>query len=190
MSLLKIMRMGNPILRQKAVKLTVDEIKANPTKDLVKKMFYTMNKVGGVGLAAPQVGESKQIIVIHVPDDIPEVVPIRPTVFFNPEIEYLLEHERINVWESCLSVPGLTGKVNRYSNVLVHYLDEAGHRKRVAATGFLAAVFQHEIDHLNGKLYLQNMESITNLMFDQEWLNFVGETPETLYTGSVHWYES
>lgn len=121
-SLLKLIRLGHPVLRQQAMPFKVEEIVSPATKKLVKDMKMTMKKSGGVGLAAPQVGISKQLLVVEIEDGTPNVTPVPMTALFNPRLEFLLKHETILMWESCLSVPSLVGKVPRYNNVIVHYL--------------------------------------------------------------------
>lgn len=121
-NVLKLLRMGHPVLRQQAHPFKPEEITAPSTKKLIKDMKATLRHTGGVGLAAPQVGVSKQLLLLEVEEGIPNVTPVPLTAVFNPRLEFLLKHETILMWESCLSVPSLVGKVPRYNNVIVHYL--------------------------------------------------------------------
>lgn len=119
---LKLLRMGHPLLRKQAVPYKPDEITTPATKTLVQNMKKALRHYSGVGLAAPQVGISKQLLLLEIPEGTPNVTPVPLTALFNPRLEFLLKHETILMWESCLSVPSLIGKVPRYNNVIVHYL--------------------------------------------------------------------
>lgn len=121
-AVLKLLRMGHPLLRKQAVPFKPDEITSSSTKTLIKDMKRALHHYSGVGLAAPQIGISKQLLLIEIPEGTPNVTPVPLTAIFNPRLEFLLKHETILMWESCLSVPSLVGKVPRYNNVIVHYL--------------------------------------------------------------------
>lgn len=120
--ILKLLRMGHPILRKQAVPYKPEEITTPSTKLLVQNMKKALHHYSGVGLAAPQIGVSKQLLLLEIPEGTPNVTPVPLTALFNPRLEFLLKHETILMWESCLSVPSLIGKVPRYNNVIVHYL--------------------------------------------------------------------
>lgn len=120
--ILKLLRMGHPILRQQAQPYKPEEIISPSTKSLVQNMKRSLHHYTGVGLAAPQIGVSKQLLLLEIPEGTPNVTPVPLTAIFNPRLEFLLKHETILMWESCLSVPSLVGKVPRYNNVIVHYL--------------------------------------------------------------------
>lgn len=119
---LKILRLGNPILRQVAKPFTRDEIVSSQTRKLVKEMKEKMIKSDGVGLAAPQIGINKQLLVVGIEEDLPDIDKIPLMALFNPKLEFILKHDKIYMVESCLSVPDLVGKVPRYNNVIVSYL--------------------------------------------------------------------
>lgn len=121
-NLLKILRLGNPILRQVAKPFTREEIVSSQTRKLVKEMKEKMIKSDGVGLAAPQIGINKQLLVVGIEEDIPDIDKIPLMALFNPKLEPILKHDKIYMVESCLSVPDLVGKVPRYNNVIVSYL--------------------------------------------------------------------
>lgn len=121
-AVLKLLRMGHPLLRQQAQPFKPEEIVSGGTKSLVQNMKRAIHHYSGVGLAAPQVGVSKQLVLLEIPEGTPNVTPVPLTAIFNPRLEFLLKHETILMWESCLSVPSLVGKVPRYNNVIVHYL--------------------------------------------------------------------
>lgn len=141
MAILSILKEGDPVLREKS--LPVKKITKKHQK-LIKDMVQTMHEANGVGLAAPQVGVLEQIIVIDTGDG--------PFVLFNPEI---VSHEGCERdVEGCLSVPGLNGYVTRAAKVVVNGLNHEGKPVRYEGTGLLARAFQHEIDHLNGVLFI------------------------------------
>ena len=128
-----------------------------------------MRRVGGVGLAAPQINRSIQLAVIEIKksDIRPDVIPLKTTVIINPEITSYSKEEN-NDWEGCLSFPGVRGLVPRAKAITVKYLDEFGKAYILKLKGFQARVFQHEIDHLNGIVYVNRMEDMRTLMtFDE-----------------------
>jgi peptide deformylase len=183
----KIIRLGHPTLRERALPFAQEEITSEESKNLVKQMCSQLGV--GVGLAAPQVGVSKRLIIVRCKGlEMPRLSEFDTKVLFNPNIECLLKHEQVKVWESCLSVPGLYGKVTRYNNVLVHYFDEEGRKKRLAATGLIAAIFQHECDHLDGVIYLDRMQGMKDLCFEEELMDFRVDN-DTLEEGTIKFFD-
>ena len=175
MSFCEILRLGNPLLRQKAKELSLEEILSEETKALVEDMRQTMESVGGVGLAAPQVGVSKQLAMISIPADnkrYPHAVETPLIVIINPKISVLNENLQ-GYWEGCLSVPGMRGFVERPSEIQVDFLDLQGEKKSMQLKGFLAAVFQHELDHLDGLLYVDRLKDMEKFCFEEEYLQHV-----------------
>ena len=173
MAILKIARMGHPVLRRVAdpvVDPTAPEIRR-----LVRDMLETLEDIGGVGLAAPQVHVSRRVVIFEVPAERaardgngatpPEGVPM--TVLVNPVIEPLAEEKALG-WEACLSVPGLTGAVPRWTRIRYHGYGLEGERIEREAGGFHARVVQHECDHLDGILYPMRMTDLTSLAFAEE----------------------
>lgn len=150
MSILDIKTFPDPVLRVKGklVKNFDKEFQA-----LVDNMVETMRDAPGVGLAAPQVGESLQLAVIEFGDEEDESVPKKLYVIANPEITKPSEETIIDV-EACLSVPGLAGEVERHESLIVKAQNRHGQPYKINAKGWLARIFQHEIDHLNGVLYI------------------------------------
>ena len=153
---------GDPILRKKAQSIVF----VNPfIKKLIKEMFFTMRRVGGVGLAAPQINQPLQLAVIEIKKNKirPHVRPLLPTVIINPRI---ITHSKevFSDWEGCLSFPNVRGFVPRYKEIEVGYLDEFGKDRILKLDGFQARVFQHEIDHLNGALYVDRMPDMKTLI--------------------------
>jgi peptide deformylase len=174
MANLIIARLGNPVIRQKAKPLSPLEIQSENMRQLIRDMSETMNKNSGVGIAAPQVNVSKRLLIIDVPEHAKfpghEVVPL--TVMINPEIEFISD-KKFELWEGCLSVPGLTGKVKRFENIRVTFIDVQGKRVIREFKGFPSAVVQHEYDHLDGIVYLDRMEDLSTLAFNEEFEKFV-----------------
>lgn len=127
--------------------------------DLVDDMVQTMRDAPGVGLAAPQIGISKRIIVVEFGDERDETVPSQLYVLINPEI-IKQSDEQVPGIEGCLSVPGLVGNVNRANVVTVRGQNIHGKSVKIRAQGWLARIFQHEIDHINGVLYTDRAEDI------------------------------
>ena len=164
--------MGNPLLREVADEFTPEEIKSAETKILLEDMGDSLAAVGGIGLAAPQIGISKQLTVIKLSEEsdrYPDMEDTEAFVIFNPKITVLDETEQ-GFWEGCLSVPGLRGFVERPRSIRVDYLDENAESMYIEVEDFLATVFQHELDHLIGKLYVDRMKDITTLMFEDEMI--------------------
>lgn len=169
MAILKIARMGHPILNRKAE--AVGEPRAAEVRRLVADMIETMLDAGGVGLAAPQVHVPWRIFVFRIP---PEragaagqdgTVPI--TTVINPEVEFLGE-ERVLSWEGCLSIPGLRAAVPRFARIRYAGIDCEGRVVGAVASGFHAAVVQHEYDHLDGILYPMRMQDFSKFGFTEE----------------------
>ena len=172
MTVRQIIKMGNPLLREVADEFTPEEIKSAETKILLEDMWDSLAAVGGIGLAAPQIGISKQLTVIKLSEEsdrYPDIEDTEAFVIFNPKITVLDETEQ-GFWEGCLSVPGLRGFVERPRSIRVDYLDENAESMYIEVEDFLATVFQHELDHLIGKLYVDRMKDITTLMFEDEMI--------------------
>ena len=169
MALLKIARMGHPVLR--AVAALVDDPTAPWVRCLVEDMIETMEDAGGTGIAAPQVHESHRIVVFRVPEEWITEMPGDSaqdlTVLVNPVVE-LLGQERAFGWEGCLSVPGLRGVVPRHLRVRYRGTDLEGNIIAREVEGFHARVVQHEYDHLDGILYPQRMTDHRLLVFLEE----------------------
>ena len=174
MAILKIARMGHPVLAQRA------DLVPNPTapaiRRLVADMVETMIDANGAGLAAPQVHVPLRVVVFQTPGDrveegLPETerfdhtAPL--TVLINPDIE-VLAREVEDGWEGCLSVPGLRGFVERPAHIRYRGFDHEGRQIERTAKGFHARVVQHECDHLDGILYPQRMSDLKQLIFESE----------------------
>ena len=170
--ILKVARMGNPVLRQVAKPVDPARIHTPEFQAFVDDMIETMYEYDGAGLAAPQVHVSERVVVfeIHEHPRYPDAhVPL--TVLVNPEIHFLTD-ERIAIWEGCLSVPDLRGQVPRIAHLEVAALDRRGMQQRYEFRGFPAAVIQHECDHLDGVLYLDRVQDTTTLSFVREFQRY------------------
>jgi len=164
--ILKVARMGHPVLRQKADPVTPEDFASGWVAATVRDLFDTMEEYEGVGLAAPQVHIAKRLAVVEVPGGAGEGIP--PTPMINPVVQALTDRE-MQTWEGCLSVPGLIGLVPRPRAVRVDFLDVEGRPASLVVEGFAAAAVQHECDHLDGVLYVDRIRDRTTLMFTEEY---------------------
>ena len=169
MSLLKIACMGNPVLRKKAAAVSTKDLASADTQRLIDNLVGTMREYDGVGLAAPQVHASKQVIVFEGAAEGKERCPL--TVLVNPVI-IPASKEIVEDWEGCLSIPEMRGRVPRFTEVRVRALDRKGKEIAFTARGFVARVIQHETDHLQGILYPDRMRSLETLSFLDEYTRF------------------
>ncbi len=159
MATLEIVLEGDPRLRQKATKVRAADASL---KRLAAEMHETMLAAPGVGLAAPQVGIGRRLIVVHVPEDyIEEGDPATTYTLLNPEI--VKAHGRVCGVEGCLSIPGWIGEVPRAETITVKALDLDNRSIRLKEHGFVARVLQHEIDHLDGILFVDRVEDKSTL---------------------------
>jgi len=166
----EIVQAGDPVLRQIARPLREDEIHSAEIQQTVAAMLETLRLAPGVGLAAPQVGLGLQLTIIEDRAEYQSSwsaqqlrdrgrVPVDFHVIINPELE--IDGGQAEFYEGCLSVAGYTAVVPRYSRVRVRYLDQHGERRQVEAQGWYARILQHEIDHLNGTLFIDRMKPRT-----------------------------
>jgi peptide deformylase len=157
-----ITTVGDPVLRERAREVTPDELRSAEAQGLIDDLVATMRHAGGAGLAANQVGELLRIAVIEVDDNprYPYKPPIPLTVIVNPVIEPLGD-ETVQINEGCLSVPDLRGTVERLAAVRVSYLDRHGNEREEVRRGLTAGTFQHEVDHLDGVLFLDRVRDPT-----------------------------
>lgn len=179
MAVREIIRMGHPTLRRRARELAPEEIRTEKTQLLVADMIDTLRASGGIGLAAPQIDESVRLAVIEIPGGQTRYgeIPAMPlSAFVNPEIEIVAGAEQRGYWEGCLSVPGLRGFVTRPQHIRVRALNLEGEPLTLELQGFLATVFQHEFDHLDGHLYIDRIEDPTRLVFEEEYERYIAPT--------------
>jgi peptide deformylase len=191
---LKIVQVGEAVLRQKAKALTMDEIRGPKTQELLEWMRETMHDAPGVGLAAPQVGLALQLAVI---EDKPENMKDAPAEFIKererkPVPFHVLINPKISLggtadvefFEGCLSLPGFTAVVPRARQVRVECLDHKGNPKVIEASGWYARILQHEIDHLHGTVYVDRMHPRTLMTlenFNRYWkVKSMAETKKLL----------
>jgi peptide deformylase len=169
----EILKLGNPILRRTAKEVSKEEILSENIQNLIDDMWNVMEKAGGIGLAAPQIGISIQLAVIKLEsssDRYENLEDSKEFIIFNPELE-VINTEKQGFWEGCLSVPGLRGYVKRPKKLKISYLNEKAEKKVVIVEDFLATVFQHELDHLFGYLYVDRLDSTKDLVFEDELVN-------------------
>src|SRR5688572_24597997 len=159
MSILKIATIGEPVLRQRARELSPDELKSERWQTFIDDLIETMHDADGAGLAAPQVFTPVRIAAIEVKGNNPRY-PYKPaiplTVLINPVITPVSD-EMFDNYEGCLSVPDLRGMVKRHARIRVQYLDRAGVSHDVEVKGVTAGTFQHECDHLDGKIFVDRV---------------------------------
>jgi peptide deformylase len=171
--ILKVARIGHPVVRLPARDLTRDEMRSPALQRLIDDMVETMHEYDGVGLAAPQVHLGLRLAVIEVPgsdERAREAVPL--TVLVNPRVT-LLGDETQEGWEGCLSIPEMRGIVPRAMKVRLDARDRDGKSYAVEAGGFFARVIQHECDHLDGRVYLDRMKDMRSLSFLNEFERYV-----------------
>ncbi len=174
MAILEIIRMGHPLLRQVARTLDRAEIESSAIQNLIEDMIETLHHAGGIGLAAPQVNHSIQLAIVEITDTQGRYgeLPLQPIeVYINPVIT-VIEPDQAGFWEGCLSIPGLRGYVERPQHIRIDYLNRQGLAQTVTLKGFLATVFQHEFDHLQGRLYIDRITDMSLLSFEEEFEQF------------------
>jgi peptide deformylase len=168
--------MGNPILRKKTAVVSKDFLLSDEVNQLIQDMRDSMAHYGGIGIAAPQIGVDLQVAIIELLgfNRYGESVNLPLTVFINPHIQFLTDDQQ-GFWEGCLSVPGLRGFVERPRSVKVTYQDSKGEFQELIAEGFLATILQHELDHLNGVLYVDRIKDPKLLSYQEEFEQFIQE---------------
>ena len=174
MAVREILRLGHPILRERARALTRAEILSAEIQELIEDMRETMQAANGLGLAAPQVGASLRIALVEIPENpvrYPDAQPFTLGIYINPQVKILDAGEQ-GYWEGCLSVPGLRGYVLRPRKLELKYFDREARPQTLIAHGFPATVFQHEFDHLDGKLFVDRVRDTRQLAFLEEFVEF------------------
>lgn len=173
MSILKVARMGHPVLRAKTRALDRNEIRHATIQRLIDDMLETMAEYHGVGLAAPQVHEELRFFVaaLNPGSDDDEDEEVEPIVLVNPEITRV-GSDIVEDWEGCLSIPDIRGRVPRAREIKVRALDRKGEKIELRAENFAARVIQHEADHLDGILFFDRMRSFESLTFLEEYSRY------------------
>ncbi len=165
MAILKVARLGHPVLREKASDVERKDIKAGKFNSLIEDMIETMHAYEGVGLAGPQIHLGLRIFVYEVEEKVAKrrgIPKLNAGVLFNGVYEPVGK-ETITDWEGCLSVPFLGGEVPRFNKLRVTGIDHEGNDSTIEVDGFSARIFQHEIDHTDGHVYLDRMPDLTTL---------------------------
>lgn len=174
MAVRPLLRLGNPLLRERCREVAPEEIPTPDFQALIEDLIDTMRANSGAGLAAPQVGVDLRVAVAEVSGNprYPEMGPIPLSVWINPKVTLLSEDLRVEMFEGCLSVPGLRGRVSRPAHIRLEYLDSTGMPEVREFRGAEAAVIQHELDHLDGVLFVDRADPRT-LTFLDEFERFV-----------------
>jgi peptide deformylase len=163
-----ISQLGDPVLRQTA--RPISNVQDDWVQPLIDDLILTLIQSQGVGISAPQVGSPHRIVVMasHPNERYPDAPMMEPTVLINPR---MIDHSEACVtdWEGCLSIPNIRGRVPRYQAVEVEYTTPAGKLQRQVFTDFIARIFQHEFDHLEGMVFLDRLQQPQELMTEQEY---------------------
>jgi peptide deformylase len=170
MAILKVAHMGHPVLRERSRDVEPAEIGSPAFQAFLDDLVDTMREYDGVGIAAPQVHVGKRAAVMEVKSNprYPKLPDYPLTFFVNPVVTFLTDDE-FDMWEGCLSVPDVRGKVPRKKKVRVDALDRAGAPFSFEAEGVFAAIVQHELDHLDGKLFVDRVRDTSTLTFLKEY---------------------
>ncbi|HLP88018.1 MAG TPA: peptide deformylase [Nostocaceae cyanobacterium] len=172
-----IIQLGNPILRQKAA--MVENIPDPEIQQLIDDLITTVAQANGVGIAAPQIALSERIFIVASRPNprYPNAPEMPPTAMINPKI---IAHspEVVKGWEGCLSVPGVRGLVPRYQTIKIEYSDRFGQLQQQELTDFVARIFQHEYDHLEGLVFLDRVESQQDLITEEEYQKMLANQKE------------
>jgi len=174
-SILEITELGNPILRETAKE--VKNIDDYEVQKLIYNMILTVEKANGVGLAAPQVNKNLRIFVMSSGPNprYPDAPYMAPQEIINPHIiDRSADMENID-WEGCLSIPGIRGLVPRHREIQVRYLNRHGEEKFDILSNFIARIFQHELDHLNGLVFLDRIRSNKDIITENEYIKLLKE---------------
>jgi peptide deformylase len=173
MSILKVARLGHPVLRAKAKPIEPREITSAPIQKLIDDMIETMHEYHGIGLAAPQVHESVRIFVAGIEEEDRRTgeTEIVSVPIINPEV-IPIGRDLVEDWEGCLSIPDIRGKVPRNRRIRVRGFDRDGQPLDLELEDFPARVVQHETDHLNGVLFFDRMKSFETLAFLDEYSKY------------------
>ncbi|MBE9009561.1 peptide deformylase [Pseudanabaenaceae cyanobacterium LEGE 13415] len=170
--ILDIIELGHPILREKA--RSIKNIQDDRFQTLIDNLMATVQKANGVGIAAPQVAESYQLMIVASRPNLryPNAPTMEPMPIMNPKI---LSHsdETVKGWEGCLSIPGIRGNVPRYQAIEIEFTDRFGKLQKMEMTDFVARIFQHEYDHFNGIVFVDRVESTRDLITEKEYQKII-----------------
>ena len=171
MAILKVARLGHPMLREAAPPIDAGNINRPAVQQLIDDMIRTLHEYRGIGLTAPQVHQKLRLMIAEAPDGDESGRRHRdhePIVLFNPEIS-MIGTDVVEDCERCLSIPGIRGLVPRARQIAVIGLDRRGHRLEIEAEGIAARLFQHELDHLDGALFVDRMSSVRSLAYVEDY---------------------
>lgn len=170
----EIAQLGAPVLRLQAQ--AIDDVHSPETRQLIEAMQAALANTQGVGLAAPQISISKRVIIVasRPTPRYPQAPLMQPTIMINPDFQVLSEAKEKG-WEGCLSIPGIRALVPRYLKIAVQFTDQQGQRVDMALDGFVARVFQHEFDHLDGKVYLDSVEDSRDIIAESEYFKICNQ---------------
>lgn len=171
---LEITELGNPVLRERAVE--AENLQDAELQELIDDLIATAFDANGVGIAAPQVSQGRRVFIMssHPNDRYPNAPEMEPTAIINPEIIFRSD-EMVKGWEGCLSIPGIRGEVPRHRSILARYILRNGKEEEREFTDFLARIFQHEYDHINGVLFIDRLESNKDIITEKEYQKLVSD---------------
>lgn len=169
MSFTPIVRLGNPILRTPSQAIPKEEITSEAIQSLIRDLYDHMRHYQGVGIAAPQIGVNKQVFVYGFDSNprYPDEGPVPLTTMINPQVLNYSE-QKLERYEGCLSLRGLRGNVPRAAEITISGFDEHGQGFERTISGFEARIVQHELDHLNGLVFVDRVADLTTFGFTEE----------------------
>lgn len=175
--LLQIAQLGHPSLRKKS--LPVLNIKDPQIQNLIDNMIVTVMDGDGVGIAAPQVYQQARIFILasHPTSRYPDAPTLEPEAIINPKIIFRSD-DIVKDWEGCLSIPGIRGLIPRYESIKVEYTARDGEKINKNLKGFLARIFQHEYDHLDGLVFLDRLEINKDIISEKEYQRMIKKEKE------------
>lgn len=176
MAILKVAQLGNPVLRRVCSAVPLETIQSAEFQQLVDNMIETMREYSGVGLAAAQVHRDVRVFVMEVASNrrYPGRSDFPLTIVVNPEVSVEGDANE-DGWEGCLSIPGLRGQVRRFQAITLSAQDRNGHFFKLPLSGFPARIVQHEVDHLDGRVFLDRMDDFSKLAFEVEYQRFFAQ---------------
>lgn len=171
--LLKVAELGHEVLRKKATLVSAEEIATQEFQNLLDDMIATLKDSSGVGIAAPQIYESKRIMIIHSSPSprYPTAPEFGPDALINPKI-IKKSSKKVKGWEGCLSFPGIRGFVPRFESIEIEYTDRHGKKQNKKFKDFIARIFQHEHDHLEGIVFLDRIKG-KDIITEKEFLKLI-----------------
>ena len=169
-----ILQLGHPHLR--LIARNVENIKSDNIQNFIDDLLHYVSEVNGMGISAPQVDHSLRLFIMSSKPNTryPHAPSMQPTVIINPEIISVAKKVEKD-WEGCLSVPSIRALVPRHQSIIARYTTRNGEQVEATYSGFLARVFQHELDHLNGIVFIDRVEDNHDMMAEQEWLKLISQ---------------